>query len=120
MTVEQDALQIVTDDKASLSGTVFSSRRIINDDQIVLDALRSGGVLRGWYGGPSCVGDFELLTSEEIRECDDFYPDYGDGRRVSGGVVKRLADQGAIRIPRSEGRHNRIAIARVEGAAKAL
>lgn len=118
--MEQDALQIVTDDKDRLTGTVFSSRRIIKDDQVVLDGLRSGGVLRGWYGGPACVGDFELLTSEEIRECDDFYPDYGDGRRVSGGVVKRLVDQGSIRIPRSEGRHNRLAIARVEEAAKAL
>lgn len=115
--MEQDALQIVTDDKARLTGTVFSSRRIINDDQLVLDAIRSGGVLRGWYGGPSCVGDFELLTSEEIRECDDFYPDYGDGRRVSGGVVKRLTDQGAIRIPRSAGRNNRLAIARIQEAA---
>lgn len=114
--MEQDGLQIITDDKVRLTGTVFSGRGAIKDNQLVLDTLGAGGMLRGWYdfADVGSAGDFELLTAEDMRQCEEFHPDYGDGRRVSGKVVKSLIDQGLIRIPRSQGRHNRLAIARLE------
>jgi hypothetical protein len=107
-------LQIITDDNVRLTGTVFSSRKIIKDADTVIETLSSGGLLRGWYAGVESAGAFELLTAEDMKGCEEFHPDYGAGRRVSGKVVKSLVEQGLIRIPRSQGRHNRLAVARLE------
>jgi hypothetical protein len=91
------------------SGTINSSRKVVLSQDEILEALTSGGQLRGMYS-PGGATDFELLTGRQVEiERKGKFMEIGRFPHVPQSAVRSLAEKGLITIPQSEGRNNRVA-----------